>query len=73
MTNNQTFEQAYAELNALIDQLESGELSLEQSVALYERGRELVAFCQAQLESAELRINTINGESASTLRQDDLQ
>ncbi|GAB4546262.1 MAG: hypothetical protein OHK0023_05590 [Anaerolineae bacterium] len=73
MTSNQTFEQAYAELNAVIDQLESGQLSLEQSVALYERGRALVAFCQAQLESAELRINTINGESASTLRQDDLQ
>lgn len=54
-----TFEDAYRELGDIVDRLESGELSLDDSVALYERGRQLVVFCQKQLDSAELRINRL--------------
>lgn len=54
-----TFEAAYAQLEHLIARLESGELSLEESVSLFERGRALSAHCQALLDTAELRVNRL--------------
>ncbi|MBZ0291802.1 MAG: exodeoxyribonuclease VII small subunit [Anaerolineae bacterium] len=54
------FETAYAELETIIMQLESGELPLEESVTLFERGRKLAAYCQTLLDKAELRVNQIN-------------
>jgi exodeoxyribonuclease VII small subunit len=55
-----SFEEAYAELENLIAQLTSGELTLETSVQHYERGRELSAYCQRLLDTAELRINRLS-------------
>ncbi len=55
-----SYEAAYQELESLVGQLESGELSLEDSVALYERGQQLSAHCQALLEDAELKIKTVD-------------
>ena len=57
-----TFEQALTQLETILAQLESGELSLEESVALYEKGRQLSALCQKQLNDAELRIHRINDD-----------
>ncbi|NDJ63054.1 MAG: exodeoxyribonuclease VII small subunit [Chloroflexi bacterium] len=54
-----TFEAAYAELAQIIEQLDAGDLALEESVALFERGRKLSAYCQTLLDSAELRVNQI--------------
>jgi exodeoxyribonuclease VII small subunit len=59
MDENTTFETAYAELEAIVGQLDSGELTLEQSVALYERGRKLAAYCQTLLDQAELRVSQL--------------
>ncbi|MDL1900095.1 exodeoxyribonuclease VII small subunit [Anaerolineae bacterium CFX9] len=59
MDENTTFETAYAELEAIVSQLDSGELTLEQSVALYERGRKLAAYCQTLLDQAELRVSQL--------------
>jgi exodeoxyribonuclease VII small subunit len=53
------FEAALAELDALVKKLEDGDLSLEQSLALYERGVQLSRFCHAQLEEAERRIEIL--------------
>ncbi len=57
--NERSFEVAYAELTTIITQLESGDLPLEESVKLYERGRELAKHCQKLLDSAELRVNQL--------------
>ncbi|MFN7209296.1 MAG: exodeoxyribonuclease VII small subunit [Aggregatilineales bacterium] len=57
----QSFEEAYERLSQIVDQLERGALSLEESLALYERGRALLAFCQQKIENAELRIQQIDG------------
>lgn len=57
-----SFEAAYAELEGIIAQLESGELPLEESVTLYERGRQLAERCQAALDQAELRISQLSGD-----------
>lgn len=57
--DNLSFEEAYAELEQIITRLESGELPLDESVTLYERGRKLSEHCQTLLDKAELRINQL--------------
>jgi len=54
-----TFEEAYAQLEATVRRLEEGGLSLEESLALYERGMELAALCTEQLDQAELRVRQL--------------
>jgi exodeoxyribonuclease VII small subunit len=60
--NELSFEAAYAELETIIGRLESGELSLEESVELFERGRRLSDYCQGLLDKAELRVNQLNSD-----------
>jgi exodeoxyribonuclease VII small subunit len=57
-----TFEQAFAELEESVRTLEKGELPLEESLALFERGQQLAAYCGKMLDSAELKIEQV-GES----------
>ena len=54
-----TFEQAYAQLEDIVTRLESGELSLEESVTLYERGQQLAHRCAELLDAAELRVQQV--------------
>jgi exodeoxyribonuclease VII small subunit len=54
-----SFEEQIAELEKLVDQLERGDLTLEQSVSLFERGVHLSNACKAQLSSAESRIQVL--------------
>ena len=58
-TSIKDFEAALAELDTLVKTLEEGDLSLEQSLALYERGIQLSRFCHARLEEAERRIEIL--------------
>ena len=58
-----SYEEAYDQLEALVARMESGELPLEASVALYERGQKLSAHCQALLERAELKIKLVDDAS----------
>ena len=60
--NELSFEAAYAELEDIVTKLESGELSLDASVTLFERGRELSEYCQKILDGAELRVNQLTGD-----------
>ena len=63
MTNDTSikdFEGAVAELEEIVRRLESGDLSLEASLALYERGVTLSRFCHARLEDVERRIEVLN-------------
>jgi exodeoxyribonuclease VII small subunit len=54
------FEGAIAELESIVKKLEEGDLALEQSLALYERGVQLSRFCHARLEAAERRIEILS-------------
>jgi exodeoxyribonuclease VII small subunit len=54
------FEAAIAELETIVRKLEEGELPLESSLQLYERGVHLSRFCHARLEEAERRIEVLN-------------
>ncbi len=53
------FETALAELEGIVDQLEKGAVSLDNSIRLYERGEELKRRCDALLKNAEMRIERI--------------
>ena len=54
-----TFEIALGELERIVDQLEGGNVPLEKSIAIYERGQALKAHCEALLKQAEARIEKI--------------
>lgn len=53
------YEQAFEELETLVERLESGELALEESLALFERGQALSARCSELLEQAELKLRQL--------------
>jgi exodeoxyribonuclease VII small subunit len=54
------FESAIAELEGIVKSLEEGDLALEKSLELFERGVHLSRFCHARLEEAERRVEILN-------------
>lgn len=59
-SNLQDYESAVAELESIVTKLESGQLPLEQSLATYQRGAELLKQCQLLLTDAEQKISILN-------------
>ena len=55
-----SFEEALKELESIVTQLEKEDITLEDSVSLYEKGIALSAFCTEILEKAELKIEEVN-------------
>ena len=53
------FESALEELEELVSKMESGDLSLDESLKAFERGIELTRKCQSSLEAAELKVQTL--------------
>ncbi len=66
-----TFEQALRELEGVVRRLESGEVPLDESIDLYERGEALRKACQTRLDAAQARIEKIvasaDGKPAGTV------
>ena len=58
-----SYEEAFAELEIVVNALEAGEQSLEDALGLFERGELLTRRCSELLDKAELRIQEISGES----------
>lgn len=54
-----SFEDALAELEAIVNRLESGDISLDDAIAAYARGTELKQQCQKRLEEAQLKVDKI--------------
>jgi exodeoxyribonuclease VII small subunit len=57
----QDFETALARLEALVSQMESGSLPLDQALAAYEQGVELAKICQRRLDQAEQQVKVLQG------------
>ena len=55
------FEAALAELDLLVEKMESGQLPLDQSLTAYQRGTELLKFCESMLKDAEQKIKVLDG------------
>jgi exodeoxyribonuclease VII small subunit len=56
-----TFEQAFGQLEEVVRQLESGELSLEQSLALFGKGMRLAKLCEGKLDQAQQKVSQLAG------------
>jgi exodeoxyribonuclease VII small subunit len=55
------FESAMVELEQIVADMEAGKLSLEDSLAAYKRGAELLAFCRTRLEDAQQQVRVLEG------------
>ncbi len=68
----QTFEEKMTRLQALVERLENPDIPLEESVALYREGQELIKLCRQQLEQAANDVRLLNEDgSLSPFQQDD--
>jgi len=67
------FEQALEELQEVVGSLESGELALEDSLKLFERGQALADRCSQLLEQAELRMRQLVPDERGGYREEDLE
>ena len=68
--NYKDFESALARLEELTEQLESGELQLEESITLYSEGLEIAKFCNEKLAEAEKKIKVIASDNTGVSEQE---
>lgn len=64
MSEGLTFESAQRELEQVVERLERGEASLDEAIALWERGEELLRFCLHRLETAEGKVEELAQRAA---------
>jgi len=69
-TESLSFEDALEELEAVVARLESGDLTLEEALATFERGQQLTDYCSRLLDQASLRVEqlTVDGEIVELTR-----
>ena len=68
-----TFEQAFGELQTVVESLETGDLDLEESMRRFERGQALAERCSRLLETAELRLRKLVPDAEGGDLEDDLE
>lgn len=68
-----SFEEAYAELEQVVEALEAGGATLDETLSLYERGVELASYCEAVLEEAELRVRMVQQNEDGEMELTDFQ
>lgn len=62
----QSFEQALAKLEKIVENVEQGQIGLEESIEQYAQGMQLIQYCRDILDQAEKRIETIQKQSQSS-------
>ena len=67
----QTFETALAEIESIVASMEEGDLPLEQSLAAYKRGAELLQYCQAQLRQAQQQVKILESGALQNFTGDE--
>lgn len=65
------FEAAMAELEALVERMDTGQLPLEASLQAYQRGVVLLKYCEKVLADAEQRVKVLDGDQLKDLNDDD--
>lgn len=70
-TDTPSFENALSELETLVERMETGQLSLEQSLAAYKRGAELLKLCQSQLADAQQQVKVLEAGALRNFAADD--
>ncbi len=67
---SESFENLFSELESTVAKLEAGDLSLDESLALFQRGMELAKKCGAMLDAAELRIKQLVPQGDQVVMED---
>jgi exodeoxyribonuclease VII small subunit len=62
-----SYEQAFSELEKIIEALESNTATLEESLKLFEKGQALLKRCSSLLDNAELKIHTLSGNISDSI------
>lgn len=60
-----SYEQALKELEGILDSLENESIQLEETMNMFERGRELIQHCQTLLDQAELKVRSLSEEKGT--------
>ena len=68
---NLSFEEALKELQNLVEELESGNVELEKSISLYEKGTKLKLYCEEKLKVAEAKISKVENETIEADLEDE--
>ncbi len=66
-----SFEAALAELEAIVARMEEGQMPLEESLAAYKRGTELLQYCQARLKDAQQQVRILEAGTLQDFQVDD--
>ncbi|HUH97080.1 MAG TPA: exodeoxyribonuclease VII small subunit [Anaerolineales bacterium] len=66
---NLSYEQAFAELESIVAALENEQRSLDEAMALYERGQALIKRCAKILEKAELKVKQLAGDALTDFEE----
>ncbi|TXF12027.1 exodeoxyribonuclease VII small subunit [Pelomicrobium methylotrophicum] len=66
-----SFEAALAELEAIVARMEEGQMPLEESLAAYKRGTELLQYCQARLKDAQQQVRVLEAGTLQDFPTDD--
>ena len=66
-----SFESAIAELESIVQEMETGNITLEQALEHYQRGTGLLKYCQETLQAAELRVHQLENGTLQPLNPDD--
>ena len=72
MKNKKSFEEALARLDQIVSELENSEIKLDEMLALYEEGSDLIKICLAKLDDVEKKISLLSGESGETMKEQPL-
>jgi exodeoxyribonuclease VII small subunit len=72
-SQDQSFESLFSELEATVAKLEAGDLSLDESLALFQRGMDLSKKCGALLDQAELRIKELVPQANGEMELEDVE
>jgi exodeoxyribonuclease VII small subunit len=73
MTKKNNFEQAMSRLEELVNELESGEIQLDDMLKKYEEGAELIKICLARLDKAEKQIKKLSGNNEDGFQLDSFE
>ena len=69
-TPSPSFEKVLEELEAIVARMEDGKLPLDESLAAYQRGAQLIKLCEARLTDAQARIAILEGDGLKDLPPD---
>ncbi len=72
-SEDESFEKLFAELESVVAKLEAGDLSLDKSLALFQRGTELAKKCAEMLDRAELRVKELAPQANDELGVEDFE